>query len=80
MNLGYGLSSFGNRFTLTPEAGAGFADTGRDYRLGLRLSPAGGAAAFELSFEALRREAANNDGGSGSVAEHEVGFGATARW
>ena len=75
VKLGYGLSAFSGRFTLTPEAGAGFADTGRDYRVGLRLAPAAGAAAFELSLEAVRREAGNYDGGSGAgAAEHEVGF------
>ena len=82
VRLGYGFSAFSGRFTLTPEAGAGFADSGRDWRLGLRLAPAGNAGALELSFEALRREAANDPGsGSGAgAAEHEAGFRATARW
>ena len=79
VRLGYGLSAFSDRFTLTPEAGAGFADSGRDWRLGLRLAPARDAGAFEISFEALRREAAN-DGGSQGAAEHEVGVRLNARF
>ena len=80
VKFGYGLSAFSDRFTLTPEAGAGFADSGRDYRLGLRLTPAGDAGTLELSFEALRREAANDDGGGAGAAEHEVGVRLQARW
>ena len=38
LQLGYGLLSFGNRFTLTPESGLGFYDSGRDYRTGWRLT------------------------------------------
>ena len=79
VRLGYGISAFSDRFTLTPEAGAGFADSGRDWRVGLRLTPVGDAGALELSFEALRREAAN-DGGSQGAAEHEVGVRLQARW
>ena len=81
--LGYGLPAFGDRFTLTPEAGAGLADTGRDYRLGLRLAPAGGdAGAFELILEATRREAAGDPGGAGAgaVPEHAVAVRLNARF
>ena len=72
----YGLAAFGGRFTLTPEAGAGFSDTGRDQRLGLRLAPAGGAESFELALEAARREAAD----VATPPEHEVGFRLNARF
>ena len=74
--LGYGLASFGGRFTLTPEAGAGFADTGRDYRLGLRLTRPADAGAFELILEAARREAADDPAGP----VHDVRLGLTARF
>ena len=33
LRLGYGLSAFGDRFTMTPEVGVGLSDTGRDYSL-----------------------------------------------
>ena len=74
--LGYGLPAFGGRFTLTPEAGAGLADTGRDVRLGLRLTPAADAGAFELILEAARREAANDD----AAPVHDLRLGLTARF
>ena len=73
---GYGVSVFGGRFTGTPELGFGLSESGRDYRLGWRLTPAGGnAGAFEFSVEATRREAANGDG-----SEHGLGVRATIRW
>ena len=73
---GYGVSAFGGRFTGTPELGIGLSESGRDYRLGWRLTPAGGnAGAFEFSVEATRREAANGDG-----SEHGVELRATIRW
>ena len=71
--LGYGLAAFGDRFTLTPEARAGFSDGGRDYRLGLRLTHA--AAPFEVAFQAARREAA-----TGAAPEHEVGLTLDAKF
>ena len=54
--FGYGFAAFGDRFTWTPEAGIGFSDTERDYRLGWRLvrgGEEGGSAggSFELSGE-----------------------------
>ena len=71
--VGYGVSAFGGRFTGTPELGFGLSESGRDYRLGWRLTQAGGSAgAFELSVEATRREAAHGDG-----SEHGVGVRAT---
>ena len=80
LKLGYGFSAFDHRFTWTPELGAGLSDTGRDYSLGWRLlrggfgAPDGGS--FELSFEARRRESANDDTPPG----HGGGLRLTARW
>ena len=79
LKFGYGLSAFGDRFTWTPEAGVGLSDTGRDYSLGWRLVRGGfggGGGTFELSFEARRRESANDD----TPPEHEVGLRLTARF
>ena len=74
--VGYGLSAFGGRFTGTPELGFGLSESGRDYRLGWRLTPEGGnAGSFEFSLEATRREAATGEG-----AEHGMGVRATMRW
>ena len=79
--VGYGVSAIGGRFTGTPELGFGVSESGRDYRLGWRLTRAGGntaggnAGAFEFSVEATRREAANDDG-----SEHGVSLRATIRW
>ncbi len=80
--VGYGLSAFGGGFTGTPEPGFGVSESGRDYRLGWRLTPAGGntaggnAGSFELHLEATRREAANGDG----RPEYGVGVRMTVRW
>ena len=76
VTLGYGLAAFGDRFTLTPEAGAGLSDTGRDLSLGLRLTPAGDTGALELILGAARRESANDD--TGPV--HDIRLGLTARF
>ena len=78
LKLGYGFSPFGDRFTWAPEMGAGFSDTGRDYSLGWRRTggPSGDGGAFELSFEARRRESVNDD----TPPEHEVGLRLTARF
>ncbi len=74
--VGYGVSAFGGRFTGTPELGFGLSESGRDYRLGWRLTPAGGnTGAFEPSAEVTRREDTNDDG-----SEHGVGVRATIRW
>ena len=77
LKLGHGLPALGGRFTLTPEAGDGFSDTGRDYVLELRLAPVVDAGAFELS-----REAADAPGGfgAGSAPEHQVGLRLNARF
>ena len=78
--LGYGFSAFGDRFTWTPEAGAGLSDTGRDYSLGWRLvrgaGSGGDGGSLELSFEATRRESANDN----ADPEHTIGLRLTSRW
>ena len=74
-SFGYGLSALGNRFTLTPEAGAAFSDAGRDFRMGLRLTRRDDPGPFEFALEAARRE---SDGAEAAV--HEVGFRIEARW
>ena len=79
LKLGYGFSAFGDRFTWMPEAGVGLSDTGRDYSLGWRLVRGGSGSdggSLELSFEATRRESANDNAGP----EHAIGLRATARW
>ena len=79
LKFGYGLSAFGDRFTWTPEVGVDLSDTGRDYSLGWRLvrgGSGGDGGSFELSFEARRRESANDD----TPPEHEVGLRLSARW
>ncbi len=77
--LGYGLSAFRGRFTLTPEAGVGLSDTGRDFSLGWRLvrrPGPGDTGALEISFEAQRRESANDV----TPPEHAIGLRLTARF
>ena len=79
LKFGYGLSAFGDRFTWTPEVGVDLSDTGRDYSLGWRLVLGGSGSdggALELSFEATRRESANDD----TPPVHEVGLRLTARF
>ena len=79
LKLGYGIGVLGDRFTMTPEAGVGLSDTGRDYRLGWRLArrrSAGDAGSLELALEAARRERANEN----APPEHGVGLRVTARW
>ena len=65
--LGYGIAMFSGGFTGTPHLGVGFSETGRDYRLGWRLTSARrGDPGFEIGLVATRREAANAD------AEHDI--------
>ena len=81
--LGYGLPVFGGGFTATPNVGFGLSGAGaRDYRMGVRLTPATpGASGFEVNLDATRRESANNDGsGSGAPVEHGVMLRAGVRW
>ena len=74
---GYGLALFGDRFTGTPNLGVGLADGGaRDYRIGWRLTSAvPGDPGFEVSLDATRREAANDND-----AEHGVMLRSLIRW
>ena len=62
LQLSYGFLAFGDRFTLTPELGLGLYDSGRDYRIGWRLTHLVKTGAFDLSFDVTRRESINNDG------------------
>ena len=80
MTLGYGFSAFGDRFTMTPDAGFGLSNAGSDYRLGWRVTRgARHGGSFEVSMEAKRHENDNAVAGSGS-AEHALGVKLTARW
>ena len=79
LRLGYGFSAFGDRFTWTPEVGVGLSDTGRDYSLGWRLvrgGSGGDGGSLELSFEARRRESANDN----ADPEHMIVFKLGARF
>ena len=82
LRVGYGLAAFGDRFTLTPEAGFGHAAGARDYSLGWKLvreSRGGGTGSLELSLEARRHENDNAAPGAGA-GEHTVGARLSARW
>ena len=69
--LGYGLGVFDDRFTATPELGLGLTDTGREVRLGWRLTERVAAGlAFELGVEVTRRE-----GADGANPRHGLGVG-----
>ena len=73
LTLGYGLSAFGDRFTFTPHAGVGLSDTGRDMRIGWRLTRRASenvSESMDVSFEARRREGAND----ATAPEHELGL------
>ena len=74
--VGYGLALFGDRFTGTPNVGFGLSETAREYRMGWRLTSAvEGDPGFEVSLDATRREAANDN-----AAEHGVMLRSTIRW
>ena len=78
--LGYGLPVFGGGFTGTPNVGFGLSDSGRDYRIGVRLTPAGpGTSGFEVNLDATRREPANGNG-AGDPVEHGVMLRTAIRW
>ncbi len=73
---GYGLALFGDRFTGTPNVGFGLSETAREYRMGWRLTSAvEGDPGFEVSLDATRREAVNDN-----AAEHGVMLRSTIRW
>ena len=74
--FGYGLPVFGGGFTGTPNVGFGMSEAARDYRIGWRLTPAApNASGFEVNLDAVRREAANDNG-----AEHGVMLRSLLRW
>ena len=73
--LGYGIALFDGGFTGTPNLGVGFSETGRDYRVGWRLTSARrGDPGFTIGLDATRREAANAE------AEHGLMLRGTVRW
>ena len=74
---GYGMALLGDRFTGTPNVRFGMSDGGaRDYTLGWRLTSAvPGDPGFEVSLDATRREAANDN-----EAEHGVMLRSLIRW
>ena len=73
--VGYGLSALGG--TGTPYAGLGLGDGGaRDWRLGWRFTSER-LQSLSLGVEAIRREAANDNG---SGAEHGVAVRGALRW
>ena len=75
LRLGYGFAAFGGRFTAMPELGLGLSNTGREVRLGWRLTPDPGGAGFEVNLDAMRREAANDND-----VEHGVMLRSLMRW
>ena len=73
--LGYGLPAFGDRFTGTPWAGFGLTETGRAWRLGWRLTPAGPRAPdLGLGIEAVRSEADAGDAGHSLMLRLQARF------
>ena len=75
--MGYGMVLFGGGFTGTPNVGFGISDTTREVRIGWRLTSAvPGDPGFEVSLDATRREAANDNG----KAEHGVMLRSLIRW
>ena len=75
---GYGLPLAGGRFTGTPNVGLGLADGGaRDWRIGWRLTSAvPDDSGFELTLDALRREAA----GGATPPDHGLMLRGAMRW
>ena len=75
--VGYGMALWGDRFTGTPNVGFGLSETAREYRMGWRLTSAvRGDPGFEVSLDATRREAANDDG----KAEHTLMLRSAVTW
>ena len=76
--LGYGLPLASDRFTGTPNVGFGLADAeARDWRIGWRLTSAvPDDSGFELSLDALRREAA----GGVTPPDHGLMLQGAMRW
>ena len=75
--LGYGIAMFDGGFTGTPHLGVGLTETGRDYRLGWRLTSARrGGPGFEIGLAATRSEAANDD----EAPQHGLMLRGAIRW
>ena len=75
--LGYGIAMFEGGFTGTPHLGVGLSDTGRDYRLGWRLTSARrGGPGLEINLDATRSEAANAD----EAPQHGLMLRGSIRW
>ena len=67
VELGYGLAVFGGDFTGAPNAGVALTESGRDWRLGWRLTPAWpDGSGFEVNLDVLRNEV------DGEAPEHAV--------
>ncbi len=67
VELGYGLAVFGGDFTGAPNAGVALTESGRDWRLGWRLTPAwSDASGFEVNLDVVRNEV------DGEAPEHAV--------
>ena len=73
--VGYGLGVAGSRFTGTPYAGLGLSGSGRDYRLGWRLT-APAADSFALDLEGTRSESADG----GEPPAHGLMLRGALRW
>ena len=74
--VGYGMAVFGGGFTGTPNVGFGMSEAAREYRMGWRLTSAVlGDPGFEVSLDATRREAVNDND-----AEHGVMLRSMIRW
>ncbi len=77
LHVGYGYGLFGDRFTGTPNLGFGLSDSGRDVRIGWRLTPAvRGDPGFRVDFGVTRREPA----GGPAPPEHAVTLHSTILW
>ena len=75
--MGYGLGLFGDHLTGTPNLGFALSDGGqRDWRIGWRLTSAiPDDPGFDVSLDAIRREAANDD-----ASDHGVILRGAVRW
>ena len=73
----YGFAILGGHLTGAPWAGIGLLESGRDYRVGYRISPARQSGAdLQIGIEGVRRE---NDHGD-AQAEHAIGLRLALRW
>ena len=73
----YGFPILGGRFTGAPWAGAGMLGSGRDYRVGYRVSTAWqSGSAMQLGIEGVRRENNVRD----AETEHAIGLRLTLGW